>query len=134
MIALGRLPRGLAGLAERSPARAAAFAACYLSLAGVPPLAGFFGEFAVIAELARVGLYWVILLGVFASALLAFGALRDLRLVFLTSPGELVPPPPPNRLALAGTILAAVLVAVYGVFALPISTLALQSAAAAGLR
>src|SRR5919201_869073 len=36
--ALGDLPYGLDGLAERGPARALAFTACVLSLAGVPPL------------------------------------------------------------------------------------------------
>ncbi|TMD07394.1 MAG: hypothetical protein E6J02_07010 [Chloroflexi bacterium] len=133
-IALAALPHGLAGLAERGVGRAVAFTACYLSLAGVPPLAGFFGQFAVAAELARAGLFWLIALGVFGSALLLFAALRDVRLAFLTSPGEQVFAAPRDRLTFAGALLAAALVSVYGFLALPVSSLALQGAAAIGLR
>lgn len=39
----------LAGLHRRSPFLAAVLLVCFLSLAGVPPLAGFFGKFAIFA-------------------------------------------------------------------------------------
>ena len=45
----------LAGLHRRSPLLAAALAACLLSLAGIPPLAGFFGKFLLFAEALRAG-------------------------------------------------------------------------------
>ena len=67
-LALGDTPHGLAGLAERGTARAVGFSVCLLSLAGIPPLAGFFGEFAVAAQLVRAGLFWLVALGFFASA------------------------------------------------------------------
>lgn len=45
----------LAGLHRRSPLLAAALAACVLSLAGIPPLAGFFGKFLIFAEALKSG-------------------------------------------------------------------------------
>ncbi len=45
----------LAGLYRRSPLLAACLAVFILSLAGIPPLAGFFGKFAVFAAAIRLG-------------------------------------------------------------------------------
>ena len=47
--------RDLAGLRQRSPLLAGCLAVFFLSLAGVPPLAGFFGKFAVFAAALQVG-------------------------------------------------------------------------------
>jgi NADH-quinone oxidoreductase subunit N len=133
-LALGDTPHGLAGLAERGGARAAGFAVCLLSLAGIPPLAGFFGEFAIAGQLARSGLFWLVAVGFFAWAVVGFAVLRDLRLVFLASAGEHVPRPPHGWLAMGGAAFAAVVVIAYTFFANPISGLAVQGAAAVGLR
>jgi NADH-quinone oxidoreductase subunit N len=133
-LALGETPHGLAGLAERSPARAAVFSISLLSLAGIPPLAGFFGEFAVASQLVRGGLFWLVAIGFFCSALVAFAVVRDLRLVYLASPGEAAGPVTRNRFALGGAAAAAVVLIAYTFFANPISGLAVQGAAALGLR
>jgi NADH-quinone oxidoreductase subunit N len=133
-IVLGDAPHGLAGLAERSAARAAAFAICLLSLAGIPPLAGFFGEFAIAAQLAHAGLFWLVAVGFFAWALVGFAVLRDLRLIFLASPGEHVAHTRQGVFATGGAALAAVVVVAYVLFANPISGLAVQGASAVGLR
>lgn len=45
----------LAGLYRRSPLLAACLLVCLLSLAGVPPLAGFFGKFSIFAAALQVG-------------------------------------------------------------------------------
>jgi len=133
-LALGEAPHGLAGLSDRSLARALGFSACLLSLAGVPPLAGFFGAFTVSAQLARGGLFWLVAVGFFASAVVSFAVLRDLRLVFLASPGEQVPRSSHGRVAYGGALVAAALLVAYGFLANPISGLAVQGAAAVGLR
>jgi NADH-quinone oxidoreductase subunit N len=133
-LALGETPHGLAGLAERGVARAAGFALCLLSLAGIPPLAGFFGEFVIAAQLARAGLFWLAAVGFFAWAVVGFAVLRDLRLVFLAPAGEHVVRTSHGRLAMGGAGLAAVVVVAYVLFANPISGLAVQGAAAVGLR
>ncbi len=133
-LALGEVPHGLAGLADRGVGRAAGFSLALLSLAAVPPLAGFFGVVAVASQLARVGLFWLIVVGVFSLAVVAHATVRDLRLIFLTSPGEAVPRLHHAWLAFGGALAVGVLVIAYGLFANPISGLALQGAAAIGLR
>jgi NADH-quinone oxidoreductase subunit N len=57
----------LAGMGLLRPARAAGIALVFLSLAGVPPLAGFFGEFAVASALAQSGAFWLLALGLLGA-------------------------------------------------------------------
>ncbi len=61
-----------AGLAERQPLLAAAMAVFMFSLAGVPPLAGFFAKFYVFAAAMDAGWGWLVLIGVLNSVLSAF--------------------------------------------------------------
>lgn len=79
------------GLSRRSPWQAAALVICLGSLAGLPPMAGFFGKFqlfaAVLAE-AGQGLLWLVLVGAILSAVSLYYYLRVLRRVFERGEGE----------------------------------------------
>src|SRR5207249_4208390 len=69
---LGRAEAGetaIAGLGAVRPVRAAGLALAFLSLAGAPPLAGFFGELAVGAALAQSGNFVLLGLGLLGSVL-----------------------------------------------------------------
>lgn len=71
----------LAGLSRRAPALAAVLALAMVSLAGVPPLAGFFGKFLLIKALLEAGpaFYWLVgvaLFGVVVSLWYYFGVIR----------------------------------------------------------
>jgi len=69
------------GLAKRSPLLAAAMAVSMVSLAGVPPLAGFFGKFLLFGAAWESGLYWLLavgLLGVGASLYFYLGVVRTM--------------------------------------------------------
>jgi len=71
----------LAGLSRRSPGLAAVLALAMVSLAGVPPLAGFFGKFLIIKAVleAGPGYYWMVavaLWGVVVSLWYYFGVIR----------------------------------------------------------
>lgn len=71
----------LAGLSRRSPVLAAVLASAMVSLAGVPPLAGFFGKFLLIKALLEAGpsYYWLVgvaLFGVVVSLWYYFGVIR----------------------------------------------------------
>jgi NADH-quinone oxidoreductase subunit N len=124
-----------AGLARREPARALGLALVLLSLAGVPPLAGFFGEFTVAVELIRSGLAWVLACGLLGSLLCTAAVVRTLRLVYLElSPEEGRGPSSRRNVSwTVGPFVPAVLVLAYGFLANPIHNLAVQSAAALGL-
>ena len=131
------LEAALAGLAPRAPARAAALALAAVSLAGVPPLAGFFGVFLVAAALAGAGLYWVVTLALLGSILAAVGAVRVAYAAFLLDEEDTrAPARAPSTRLLPATFAsgaAALLVLVligYSLLANPISGLAFQGAAA----
>jgi len=74
----------LAGLGQRSPLLAAMMTLAMVSLAGVPPLAGFFGKFLLIKSAVEQGpaqpaFYWLVaiaLIGVVISLWYYFGVIR----------------------------------------------------------
>jgi NADH-quinone oxidoreductase subunit N len=56
-----------AGLSKRSPLMAAIMTICMLSLAGIPPMAGFAGKFYLFAGAIEAGYLWLALLGLVMS-------------------------------------------------------------------
>ena len=66
-------------LSKSAPTKAFAMAALLFSLAGVPPLLGFFGKFYVLRAAYDAGLAWLAIAGVVASVI---GAYYYLRIVF----------------------------------------------------
>ncbi len=80
---------GSLGLYSRvAPARAAALAVLMFSLAGVPPLVGFFGKFYVLVAAIDAGLVWLAVAGVVASVIGAFYYLRIVYLMYFGEPAE----------------------------------------------
>ena len=63
-------------LSKREPVKALAMLVLLFSLAGVPPLVGFFGKFAVLTAALDAGLVWLATLGAIASVIAAFYYLR----------------------------------------------------------
>ncbi len=131
--ALTRLERErLRGLAGGQPARAVGLGMVLLSLAGLPPLAGFYGQFMVAGALIHGNLIWALTAGLLGWLVAIAAVVRMLRPVFLEAPEE-----SPRRsrrrwieqwsvepLLMGGLVLA------YGLFAYPIQVLAAQAAAA----
>jgi NADH-quinone oxidoreductase subunit N len=71
----------LAGLNQRSPLFAGVMAICMFSLAGVPPLVGFYAKLAVLQALVASGQALYIGLAVFAVMMSLVGAFYYLRVV-----------------------------------------------------
>ncbi|HEY5033568.1 MAG TPA: proton-conducting transporter membrane subunit [Candidatus Dormibacteraeota bacterium] len=130
----------LAGMGALRPARALGIAMVFLSLAGAPPLAGFFGEFTVAAALAQSGHFGLLALGLLGSVLSVVAALGTLRVLYLQSPPEEgrravgFALPAWTSVSSAGAVAFCVVIAAYGAFANPILGLAYQGAEALGLR
>jgi NADH-quinone oxidoreductase subunit N len=78
--------RDLAGMSGWSPGLAIALAVALLSLAGLPPLAGFFGKLLVLQAAVNGGYAWLAVVGVVNIVLAAFGYLRVIRTMFIDPP------------------------------------------------
>jgi NADH-quinone oxidoreductase subunit N len=74
---------GFSGLAGRRPAPAAVMAICMLSLAGVPPLAGFAAKFYVFQAAVGCHLYYLAVIGVLNSVVSAYYYLRVIVVMYM---------------------------------------------------
>ena len=72
----------IAGLAKSHPVLAASFAALLLSMAGIPPLAGFFAKLWVFKSALEADLIWIVVAGVLFSVVSAFYYLRIIKLMY----------------------------------------------------
>jgi NADH-quinone oxidoreductase subunit N len=71
----------LAGLNQRSPLYAGVMAICLLSLAGIPPLVGFYAKLAVLQALVASGQTFHMAIAVFAVLMSLIGAFYYLRVI-----------------------------------------------------
>jgi NADH-quinone oxidoreductase subunit N len=116
----------LAGLARTDSTMAFFLATMMFSLAGIPPLAGFFAKFYVFAAAIKAGLYGLSVIGVLASAVGAYYYLRVVKLMYFDEPAPAFDRP--NFTARAVLALAGVLVIAF-VFAPSLVTDAAMAAA-----
>lgn len=111
------------------PLKALALLVLFFSLAGVPPMLGFFAKFAVLSAAVQAGYTWIAVLGVIASVI---GAFYYLRIVFYMYFGAETDPIDSRMPAVQWALLmAAALVMVLGAFNLFGIEGAAQAAAAA---
>jgi len=78
----------LAGLARNQPMMAAAMAIFMFSMAGIPPLAGFFGKLYVFMAAVNEGLYLLAIIGVLTSVIGAFYYLRIIKIMYFDEPAD----------------------------------------------
>ncbi len=120
----------LAGLSRTNPSMALAFAIFMFSMAGIPPLAGFFGKLYVFMAAVEDGLYGLAVFGVLASVVGAYYYIRIVKVMYFDKPAEAFDRP-------IGSLLTAVLVGTGIItlffFAYPGPILAGAEAAAAAL-
>jgi NADH-quinone oxidoreductase subunit N len=92
----------LAGLARTHPTMAFFLAMLLFSMAGVPPLAGFFAKFYVFLAAIKAGLYVLAVIGVLASVVGAYYYLAIVKIMYFDEPAEgFVPMPDEIKIVLA---------------------------------
>ncbi|MHA1548086.1 MAG: NADH-quinone oxidoreductase subunit NuoN [Alphaproteobacteria bacterium] len=92
----------MSGLARTNPVLAFVLAMILFSLAGVPPLAGFFGKFYVFLAAIEVGLFALAVIGVLASVVGAYYYLRIIKIMYFDKPSEALAPVPRELRVIAG--------------------------------
>lgn len=111
------------GLGSRSPMLAAVMTVCLLSLAGIPPLAGFAGKFYLFSGAVQAGYLWLAFIGLIMSMVSVYYYLNVARVMYTgeKTSEEAVAVGPAARLALwvclAGTLFI-------GIYPGPLSQLA----------
>ena len=78
----------LSGLSKSNPLMALALAIFMFSMAGIPPLGGFFGKFYVFVAAVNAELYALAVIGVLASVVGAFYYLRIIKVMYFDEPAE----------------------------------------------
>ncbi len=101
---------GLAGLSRSQPVMAFCLAAFMFSLAGIPPLAGFFGKFYVFRAAINADLYLLAIVGVLASVVGAYYYLRVVKIMYLDEPQEDAIIAMPTNLRFVSVICAGILI------------------------
>lgn len=84
----------LAGLARTKPTMALFLALLLFSLAGIPPLAGFFAKFYVFLAAIKAGLFTLAVIGVITSVVSAYYYLAIVKIMYFDEPARQFEPMP----------------------------------------
>jgi NADH-quinone oxidoreductase subunit N len=107
-----------AGLSRRAPLLSFCMLVFMLSLAGIPPLSGFFGKFYVFTAAAeaapKLSLLWLVVLGVAASAVSLYYYLQVVKQIYAVAPSPAPAWPRPALSARVAIVLLAAIVIVLG--------------------
>jgi hypothetical protein len=72
----------LAGISKKNPLLAISFLIILFSLAGIPPLAGFFAKFYVFISVIESGMYTLAIVGLLSTVISAFYYLRIIKIIY----------------------------------------------------
>lgn len=101
-----------AGLSQRSPGLALLMLLFLLSLAGIPPMAGFIGKFYLFAAIMKDGLIWLMVVAVLNSVISLYYYLEIVRQMYI------LPPETEEPVSVSSALSGALLIAVMGVLIL----------------
>ncbi len=107
----------LAGIGRRHPAAALAFSLFLVSLAGIPPTAGFFGKWFVFRAAMDAGYYVLTVIAFMNSVIGAYYYLRVLVFMYMREPAAGAPVATPMRSGYVATalVVSAILVLILGI-------------------
>ena len=74
--------KDLAGISKQNPLLAISFLIIMFSLAGIPPLAGFFAKFYVFMSVIESGMYTLAIVGLLTTVISAFYYLRIIKIIY----------------------------------------------------
>lgn len=120
----------LAGLANRAPRLSFLMLVFMFSLAGVPPLAGFFAKYQIFKAAVDGGFAWLAIFGVLASVVAAYYSLRVVKVMYFDEGKAPVEPFAKGTVSITTTALA---IAVAGFFLFADALFVLADAAAGSL-
>ena len=78
----------LSGLSKNHPMIALCFLIIFFSLAGIPPLAGFFAKFYIFISVIEARMYTLAIIGLLATVISAFYYLKIIKIIYFDKPKE----------------------------------------------
>ena len=96
---------------KQEPLKALCVGALMFSMAGVPPLVGFFGKFYVLRAAYEANMAWLAVAGVVASVIGAFYYIRIVYFMYFGEASEPLDANPPRRLHIILVVAAALMIA-----------------------
>ena len=78
----------LSGLSKNHPLLAFSFLIILFSLAGIPPLAGFFAKFYIFSAVIEQSMYFLAVVGLLSTVIAAFYYLRLIKIIYFDKPQE----------------------------------------------
>jgi NADH-quinone oxidoreductase subunit N len=109
--------KDLYGLNRRAPILALVMMFAVLSLAGIPPTAGFFGKFFLFRAAIEAGLWWLALIGIILAFVALYYYLGIIKYMYLYRSDEEEIPIPVSRAAKVGLVVSIFFVIYLGIFA-----------------
>lgn len=121
--------KDMAGLAQRSPLMFTTMLVCLLSMAGIPPLAGFAGKLMLFTAVVQEGFLWLALLGLVMSMVSVYYYLNVCKVMYSGEASDMSP------IDISGTakfvlLLSVVATIIFGIYPTPIADLANSAAQA----
>jgi NADH-quinone oxidoreductase subunit N len=124
---VGDMVDDFTGLAQTHPLMAVIMVIFLLSLAGIPPTAGFVGKFLLFAAVIKAGFYWLVVIAALNSVIALFYYFRVAKVMYMHNPESLPQPVPGKGLVLA-LALVGIFTLVFGIFPQPLMALAKNTA------
>ncbi|NMA67840.1 MAG: NADH-quinone oxidoreductase subunit N [Desulfitobacterium sp.] len=115
------------GLAKRSPLAAAVLTISFLSLAGIPPLAGFVGKFYLFSAVIDSGVVWIAVIGFVMSMISVYYYLSVVRVMY-TGSSDGLPSVPVQGAAKFGMVFSMIITIILGIYPTPLAQMALTAA------
>ena len=112
-----------AGLAQRSPLMASVLTVSLLSMAGIPPLAGFAGKFYLFSAIVNQGYLWLVIIGLLMSMASVYYYLSVVKVMFMADSPSDSPIVVPAG-AKAALLISMIITVILGVWPQPLSVLA----------
>tara|TARA_B100000579_G_scaffold409271_1_gene398150 strand:- start:338 stop:739 length:402 start_codon:yes stop_codon:yes gene_type:complete len=105
----------LSGLSKNHPALAFSMMIILFSLAGIPPLAGFFAKFYIFMAVIEQSMYYLAVIGLLSTVVAAFYYLRIIKIIYFDPEKEMYEKNHPIGLKLT-LILSTILIMVYFIY------------------
>ena len=80
--------KDLSGLSKNHPMLALSFLIIFFSLAGIPPLAGFFAKFYIFMAVIEAEMYVLAIIGLLTTVVSSFYYLRIIKIIYFDKPSK----------------------------------------------